>query len=187
MSPPLDTPPNLRYSYGQMEALRKELKTELQEYVRHLVRAETAKFEANSARLDAVKDDADEAKRISISARDKAMKPHDCAQSTVLEELKRVVGGWSAWWKGIVVTVIIAVASLGAVTAKWWSSLERTQVEVKNLQTDVSEVSQAVQSTRNDVQTLKNTLENQNAEQLESVTEAVKNTIQREMSRSRRR
>lgn len=181
----VETPVRLRYD--AMESLRRELRRDLRQYV-------DDRMDAQGVRLDAIKDDAEEAKNLGISARDKAMLPHECTQQATLEKFDKTLTSWSNWWKGIMVTIIVAILGLGGLIAGWWSDQGETKRDVVELKNEVVEVKQTVEETQDKVDSFQTTFETHNqqaekkqAQQVQVITQAVTEVVKSEIRKSRRR
>lgn len=99
------------------------------------------------AKFDALKEDADEAKVLALSAKRKAEAGHNCNQVKVIEEMKAKIDGWTKWWKATMVTLI---AGIIAVVSFLWSVNDRAD-EVED---GVQDVRESVEKVTNKVTTV---------------------------------
>jgi hypothetical protein len=67
---------------------------------------------------------AEEAKLIGLAAKD-----HPCAQGNILTDLRSRVGSWDKWWKATVVSILLAIVSIGGFV--WMTGSKTAVVETK--------------------------------------------------------
>jgi hypothetical protein len=159
-----------------------------------MLRLMKAEFKATNNQIKAVTDDVKEAKTIAISARDKSMKPHDCAQVETITEMKALVASWASWWRGAMVTIFAAIIVFGGAIAGWWYSHSTVKTEVTMLSLEVVEIKEAVESTNRNFGTFRASFETQqqqvkkdNRKQVQDIAAAVGQAVKTELKNSRRR
>lgn len=108
--------------------------------------------------------------------------------------LQNSVTSWSGWWRGIMITVIVALLGLGGMLAGWWNDQSETKRDVADLKTKIGEVDQTVKSTKADFDSFRVTFDAKvrkdtadRQKQIQAVTEAFTKVVKTEMKKSRRR
>jgi outer membrane murein-binding lipoprotein Lpp len=170
-------------AYNSREDLRRELVT--------LMKAENKVLDT---RLLSVEGDAQEAKKIALSARKKAMEQHTCTELDTLAELKESVGAWAKWWRGIMITLIAAIVVVGTTAGGWWYSHTEVKAEVDTLGTRVGELNTKVDASQTSLDQFRTSFEvteqkqkQAQEKQVKDIAEAVGKAVKKELRDSRRR
>ena len=173
--------------YDTIAAIRQELRNDVREYVKGLL-------EAQKVRIDAVTGVAKEAKTISSSAKDEAMKPHSCLNQEIISAQGNAITNWSKWWRNIMITLLIAIVSVGGVMAAWWADQSKTRIEVTNLHHKIEEIDATVRTTKADFDSFRIVFEQKEVqgarvqeEQMRDISKTVTEVIKAELRKSRRR
>lgn len=108
------------------------------------------------------------------------------------------ITNWSKWWRGIMITLLLAIVSIGGLIAGWWSDQTQMRSDVSSLNHKIEEIDDTVKTTKSDLDSFRITFEQKEAQvdqvrqeqlrvQLHDLSQAVTNTIKAEMRKSRRR
>jgi hypothetical protein len=90
-----------------------------------------AKLETLERDIVSIKDRGEDTKTIAIRAKEKAKMPHNCNQKETLSKIEDAVDGWSKWWRGILLSFIGVVATLGSGGAYQYFLLKDSISETK--------------------------------------------------------
>lgn len=94
--------------------------------------------------LEAIKSTAEESKKIGLSARNRAEAEHECVQSELIGKIMAEVIGWTKWFRIILLSSLVGVASLGG-TALWkfWkleATINTAQESVTRVEGSVTQI-----------------------------------------------
>jgi len=154
---------------------------------------EKAGKEWTEAKLEALKEDVDETKKIALSAKTKAEKPHKCSHVNDIEKLSSSISAFKSLKFGALIGfLVIAAGAIGqyyALTDKTEDteqSVKLVEESVKEIKNDVKEVSDAVDK---HIEQAKKEKEKEAAgklEELKAISDTVRAAIE-ESGKKRRR
>lgn len=165
-----------RILLAEVDALRQELRHEAHGYIENLLAVQ-------KERINHIQEKTDETKRICIDVQERSMLTHKCSQLVSIQEMRKSIQVWSNWWRGIMVTVILAILGLGGVIAGWWMDQAELKGEVTGLHGKMVQVESAFTDFRAEyAEKEANDLagrRQQVAEIKEAVTDAVSSALQK--------
>lgn len=141
-----------------------------------------AKLETLEIALVSLKDKGEDTKTIAIRAKEKARMPHNCNQKETLSKIEETVDGWSKWWRGILLSFIGIVATLGSSGAYQYytfkDSISETKESILKLESSIKEI----EASQLDIKTALNSRvsyeEKKNEERLKELKSMVLKTLQ---------
>ena len=146
------------------------------------------------AKIDPLKEDIDETKKIALSARKKAMEPHECTQDEAIKDMMKAINGW----KNVKILALISVGVvIVGVIGQFFAlkdGVEDNQAAITDVQDDVAQVKGSIVQARIEVQEVKSIVEDdqkskvkQDKKQIQEIKSVIKEALEEAAPRRRNR
>jgi hypothetical protein len=148
-----------------------------------------AKLETLERDLTAIKDRGEDTKSIAIRAKEKATMSHACTQKETLSKIEDAVHGWSTWWRGILLSFIGVVATLGSSGAYQYfmfkDSISETKENISKLESVISKLETSQSEIKASLEKRTSYDEIRNEEQLKDIKAVILKALQESQKKAK--
>lgn len=110
------------------------------------------------AKLEGLSEREDDTKRLALEAKERAGMPHDCNQKDTIGKLQDSLDGWGKWLRGILVSALIFVVTVGG---GWLYQYFTLSAKVDNTQSSVQNIEKTVEKMDESQRELRDSLKEQ--------------------------